>query len=234
MTAFDPHPVSWTDDKVSRFWDYLAAHDSGGFFSETVAVDIARRLVRAAQPRTAVDIGCGTGPLVAEFARCGIRATGVDSSPDVLAAARERAPSATFHLGSVTAIPLPDASEDAATLIEVVEHLDDATLDSAIREAHRVVRPGGTLLITTPNAEDLGASTRQCPDCGAEFHVYQHVRRWAAESLRDYLEERGFTASVTGTRFVEQGPTWERAMRRVGYTILRQRPSLLAIATRRG
>ena len=227
---FRPHHVEWTDETVARFWDHLARNDAGEFFSEKHAADIARRLRGYA---TVLDIGCGTGPLLEQLVHQGSKAIGVDSSQGVLEAARQRVPQATFHLGSVTEIPLPDGSVDAATLIEVVEHLDDSTLDAAIREARRVLRPGGLLLITTPNSEDLAASMRQCPECGAEFHIFQHVRRWTATSLRDYLEVRGFKAEVRGVRFVESGPPWERFARRIIYRLRRQEPRLLAIATNR-
>jgi SAM-dependent methyltransferase len=226
---FRPHAVDWTDEKVARFWDYLARHDAGEFFSEKHAHDIARYLRGFS---TVVDIGCGTGPLVAELVGHGATVIGVDSSPGVLEAARQRVPQATFHLGSLTNVPLPDGVVDAATLIEVVEHLDDETLDAAIKESRRVLRAGGLLLITTPNAEDLARSTRQCPECGTEFHIYQHVRRWTAATLREYLEARGFKAEVRGVRFVEAGPTVERIARRVAYKLRRRAPRLLATAVR--
>lgn len=226
------HPVEWTAEKVAGFWDYLAAHDAGEFFSDKHAYDIAERLSHTGRPRNVVDIGCGTGQLVAELSRRGVEAVGVDSSPHVLETARRRAPTVAFHMGSVTRIPLPDASCDAATLIEVVEHLDDQTLQEAIREAHRILRPGGTLLITTPNAEDLAASMRKCPDCGAEFHLYQHVRSWTAAALRDYLEANGFTVRIQRLRFVERAPLPERVLRRIWYGLTRQQPRLLALATK--
>ncbi len=228
---FRPHSVDWSDEKVARFWDYLAAHDASEFFSEKHAPDIVRRLMRR-KPQAVVDIGCGTGPLIQELDRRGVRAVGVDSSPAVLEAAMLRTPDATFHLGSVTGIPLADASMDAAMLIEVVEHLDDETLDSAIAEARRVLRPGGVLVITTPNSERLAASTRQCPDCGAEFHFYQHVRTWTTRTLGDYLKSRGFRPEIQETRLIERGPAWEQLLRRLVYRIRRQRPRLLAIASK--
>jgi len=54
-------------------------------------------------------------------------------------------------------------------LIEVVEHLKSDILDATLREIHRIMRPGGVLLITTPNNEDLSRSMKFCPDCGAIF-----------------------------------------------------------------
>lgn len=232
MTDFRPHSVEWTDEKVTRFWDYLGANHAGEFFSEKHAPDIAERLINAARPASVIDIGCGTGPLVEELVRRGVRASGLDSSPAVLEAARSRTPNASFYLGTVESIPLPDESFDAATLIEVIEHLDDQRLTAAMTEARRILRIGGTLMITTPNAEDLTASSRQCPDCGAEFHTYQHVRSWTSDALTRFLRSSGFATAVRGIRFVERAPLMERVIRRAYYTARGQRPRLIAIATK--
>jgi ubiquinone/menaquinone biosynthesis C-methylase UbiE len=233
--GFRPHPVSWTPEKVARFWDHLATNSATEFFSEKHSVDLARRLIKEAQPLTVVDVGCGTGPLIAEFAHRGLVGIGIDSSQEVLEAARQRTgglkPEPQFHLGSITALPLPDRSVDAAVLIEVVEHLDDHTLDATLREISRVLRPEGALMVTTPNDEDLAVNSRQCPDCGAEFHVYQHVRAWTETSLSSRLKANGFdSVSVSATRLIENGPRLSRLTRRAIYLIRRQKPRLLAFA----
>ena len=224
---FEPHAVDWTDEKVSRFWDYLAGRVTEEFFSEKHAPDIASRV----RGQRVLDIGCGTGPLVGELLRRGRDAIGVDSSPEVVAEARRRYGD-RFTVGSVTSLPYPDESVDAATLIEVVEHLDDAALDSAIREAHRVIRSGGHLVITTPNSEKLEPASRQCPDCGAEFHIYQHLRSWSAGTLASYLEDRGFgPVSVAPIAFRER----ERFgwLIPLGFRLLsRPMPGLIAVAQR--
>jgi len=228
---FHPHEVLWTPEKVERFWDYASAHQAGDFFSEKHARDIASRLISAASPTSVVDIGCGTGPLVAEFVRRGVKATGVDSSPGALDVARQRAPNATFHLGSVASLPITDGTMDSATLIETVEHLDDETMFAALAEVKRVLRTGGMLLVTTPNNETLDESRRQCPDCGAEFHLYQHVRTWTAQSLRVTLQRSGLTpVSIRATRLLENVSGPERIVRRAYYRFRRQAPRLVALA----
>jgi 2-polyprenyl-3-methyl-5-hydroxy-6-metoxy-1,4-benzoquinol methylase len=231
--AFVPHDVEWTEEKVSRFWDYLGRNHASEFFSEKHRRDLVNRLLRAARPASAVDIGCGTGALVGELARRGVTASGIDSSPDLLEVARLQVPQATFHLGTITQIPLADGTVDAAVLIEVVEHLDDTTLASTLREAIRILKPGGTLMVTTPNSEDLESSLRQCPDCGAQFHIYQHVRRWTPDSLASALVAAGFrNIRVFAFRPVEDGPLWHRVARIAWYRLRRQVPRLGALAER--
>ncbi len=234
---YDPHRVEWTPEKVGRFWNYLGRHHAGEFFSEKHGHDLVDRLLREARPKEVVDVGCGTGPLVVELARRGIRSIGIDTSADVLAVARERAAAVAatpeFHLGSGVDIPLPDAAVDAATLIEVVEHLDDEVLGLTLAEVRRVLRPGGKLMITTPNNEDIAAASRQCPDCGAEFHVFQHVRSWTMASLAATLRAAGFdSADVRPAMFVEMGRPMERLVP-IAFRILgRPLPRLLAFATK--
>ena len=219
---FRPHPVEWTPVKVERFWDYVATHQPAEFFSEKHARDIADRLVKASRPRSVVDVGCGTGPLVAEFTRRGIAATGIKHSANALEAAQRRSPRATFHLGSIVAIPMADRSMDAATLIETVEHLDDDILHAALAEARRVLRSGGTLLITTPNDERLADSSRPAPTAAQNSTLTStsdHGRRsrWQMRCDGNFQP-----VSVAATRLVEDCGRIERIPRKSYYRIRRQ------------
>jgi len=89
-------------------------------------------------------------------------------------------------------MPFDNEQFDVVLLIEVVEHLRSDILDATLREIHRVMRPGGVLLITTPNNEDLSRSMKFCPDCGAIFHEWQHVRAWDVVGLAKELKAYGF------------------------------------------
>jgi ubiquinone/menaquinone biosynthesis C-methylase UbiE len=229
--------VEWTPEKVARFWDFYGTHRQGDFFSEKHSWALVDAALRICRPRRLVDIGCGTGAFVRELARRGISTIGVDSSPAVLdeASARPSAgnPAPEFRLGSVSSLPVDDGEADFVTLIEAVEHFDDRTLAGALTEARRILNETGVLMITTPNAEDLVASTVQCPDCGAEFHVMQHVRRWTPHGLEDLLLTSGFgNVRVRPVRFVENGPLLERLVRSAVYRVRPHRPRLVATATR--
>jgi 2-polyprenyl-3-methyl-5-hydroxy-6-metoxy-1,4-benzoquinol methylase len=92
------------------------------------------------------DVGCGTGELWqilrGRFTSCaGLDAVRYDALPaDV-----------EFHAADLDAapLPLPEASVDAATAVEVIEHLENPR--ALVREMARIVRPGGWVVITTPN-----------------------------------------------------------------------------------
>ena len=81
---------------------------------------------------------------------------------------------------------------DIVMSVEMVEHLFDEHLEPTFGEFHRLLKPEGTLIVTTPNEEDLAASRVLCPDCGGLFHQFQHIRTWSANSLRQALEAHGF------------------------------------------
>jgi ubiquinone/menaquinone biosynthesis C-methylase UbiE/DNA-binding transcriptional ArsR family regulator len=98
---------------------------------------------------TVADLGCGTGRNADVLAPFVTTVIAIDASEEMLAAARERlAPHVNVDVrqGTLEALPLPDASVDAAHLGLVLHHLADPA--TVLAEAARVLRPGGRLLIT--------------------------------------------------------------------------------------
>jgi ubiquinone/menaquinone biosynthesis C-methylase UbiE len=98
-----------------------------------------------------LDIGCGAGYGTAALAEAAISVDGIDLAPDAIAYARSHYPNpaSRFVAASATALPFADASFDLITAFEVIEHLQDG--DQLLAEARRVLRPGGVLLVSTPN-----------------------------------------------------------------------------------
>jgi arsenite methyltransferase len=95
-----------------------------------------------------LDVGVGPGFLAAEMAgEVGAdgMVAGIDVSDSMLALARGRAAAVDLRAGSVDSIPYPDASFDVAVSTQVLEYVAD--IPAALAELHRVVRPGGRILI---------------------------------------------------------------------------------------
>lgn len=107
------------------------------------------RLVPA--PATVVDVGCGDGfaTKVAADRNAGHRFAGLDWSAGSLAAAKGRGLAVLRAELDATRLPLRDGSVDVIVMSEVIEHLVDT--DSAVEAAHRALKPGGSLLLSTPN-----------------------------------------------------------------------------------
>ena len=94
------------------------------------------------------DLGCGTGQVACALAPFVARVIAVDRSGEMLQAARRRVrdlPSVEIKRGELEALPIADAELDAATLLLVLHHLPDPA--AALSEAHRVLKPGGRLVM---------------------------------------------------------------------------------------
>jgi 2-polyprenyl-6-hydroxyphenyl methylase/3-demethylubiquinone-9 3-methyltransferase len=100
-----------------------------------------------------LDVGCGGGLLAEELARRGCTVTGVDPSRDSLEVARAHAAGSELTIeylpGVAEALPFADGHFDAVICCDVLEHVDDVS--AAVREAARVLRPGGLYLYDTIN-----------------------------------------------------------------------------------
>lgn len=99
----------------------------------------------------ALDAACGTGRFAGYLAEHGHHVIGVDSSPDMLAVARQRVPAAEFLLGDVNELPVADGSVDVVTCGLALAHVP--SLRPAMAEFARVLRPGGNLIISDVHVE---------------------------------------------------------------------------------
>jgi ubiquinone/menaquinone biosynthesis C-methylase UbiE len=119
----------------------------------TTDLDVLERLAPPAG-RDIVDIGCGPGVLARELARAGARVVGIEISDQQLAAARAAdGVKPRYLVGRAQALPLADASMDLAIFMRTLHHIPSHDLVQALREARRVLRPGGALYVAEPLTE---------------------------------------------------------------------------------
>jgi SAM-dependent methyltransferase len=114
--------------------------------------------------------------------RLGARASvGTDLSEHVLGYVVRRSPGTKVAKALAERLPWPDASAGALISMDVIEHLDDDV--AALREYHRVLRPGGALFITVPSYQWLW---------GVHDELAAHRRRYAPKQLAAVVEAAGF------------------------------------------
>lgn len=105
--------------------------------------------------------------------------TNLDLNPDYGTAPCNQQPQVKFVCGDATALPFGDGSFDAVTMFDVLEHIPDH--HQAIAEVKRVLRPGGVLLVSTPNEHwrfpYYGFMQPFCPRDVDVMAEWGHVRR---------------------------------------------------------
>jgi len=191
------HDIAWTPEQVARLWDYYAAHRLDAYFARHYGDAVLRASgLDLSRPLDVVDFGCGPGFMWDHVREATAwRYTGLDFSPNSIAALGARAAGHPRYAGAygVDSLPSPlaEGAYDAVLLLEVVEHLNDEHLDATLREVFRLLKPGGIALVSTPNDEDLADCRKLCPECGALFHEWQHVRSWNEASLGSELARHG-------------------------------------------
>jgi SAM-dependent methyltransferase len=141
-----------------------------------------------------VDVGCGRGDFLGRMKTLGWNVLGIEPDP-VSAALAERRGIPVFR-GTLNEAALPDATADQVVMSHVLEHLYDP--HSVIYECFRILRPGGRLVISTPNADSLGHRWFRHDWRGLE--PPRHLFIYSGPSLRKILERRPFRICQITTR----------------------------------
>lgn len=139
-------------DQVGDAYIAVRAADSQNALSHPSILFIRKHLTNT-RNRSLVDIGCGGGEDLSGYAQLGFKEVrGIDSSPVMVEAAQRRLrDKAIVELGTWSRLPLPDSSEDFVVGRSSVHY--EENLDSAYREASRVLKAGGQLIIVAPHPE---------------------------------------------------------------------------------
>lgn len=200
-TGIVEHNIAWTDEQISRLWNYYSKTSpyKDVYFAKLFGEYLLRKTdLPFSQNINVLDFGCGPGFIWDHLQRLNVgwRYSALDFSKNSVDSLFFRAANHPKFGGAQFVEQLPcgfDSSEfDAVLLFEVVEHLNDSHLNSTLNEISRLLKPGGVLVISTPNSENLSNSRKFCPECGAIFHEWQHIRSWNPDSLRDLVCSHGF------------------------------------------
>jgi len=138
-------------------------------------------------PAGVVDLGCGEGRLPRDLQTRGYAVIGIDPSATLIEAAREGDPPGDYRIADAASVPLPDGSADLVTAFMSPQDIDD--LDGAMREAARLLVPGGALRTATVHPINSGGhfASRE-PDAPFELRdPYFTERRYSDSIERDGL-----------------------------------------------
>jgi SAM-dependent methyltransferase len=149
-----------------------------------------------------LEVGCGSGVGCHEILTAGaIGVTGVDVDTDAVQHARENfsSPQLEFDVVESSRLPLRDALFDFVVALETVEHVEDDR--SFVEELARVLRPGGELILSTPNrlVTNPGTSIDDCPVNPL------HIREYSQQELGELLTECFIDVEWYGQTFLSRG-----------------------------
>jgi SAM-dependent methyltransferase len=212
--AAPPQRLRWTPALVDRFWNGFAQTKLVNFAFSKIG---GRSLIVAIDhllPRDGdiLDYGAGDGQLIKLLCEKGLRAAAYEPSASRARHLRAALGETPGFLG----VEGQNISRrfDVVILAEVIEHILDESLDASLQRIQRAVRPGGLVVVTTPNNEDLELGMCYCPQSNMLFHRWQHVRSFDDQSLPALFRNYGFEEVVThridfaDPIFVPLDPLW--------------------------
>lgn len=225
-----PFDLEWTPELVARYWEeevQQTRHSFAGKHSRPI-VSLIRRFMPP--PRRIVDVGGGPGLLTSALLDAGYAVATIEDAANGRRLTEQLNAGHPGFLGIASVDGLAGMNPfDGAVAVELLEHIPDDDVDQLMATLRRSITGSGSCFFTTPNQEDLGGKQVCCPNCGARFHRWQHVRSVNEQWLRRTLESSGFSVtSVLTTDFDRAMPA---RLRGRGPRLLKSHPPhLVAVA----
>ncbi|CAM5510101.1 MULTISPECIES: class I SAM-dependent methyltransferase [Streptomyces] len=154
-------------------------------------------LARAHAPAPVADLGSGPGSVTAHLHGLGLTVFGVDLSPGMVALARRTHPALRFHVGSMTALDLPDGTLGGIAALYSLIHVPDERLSEACAEMARVLRPGAPVLLAFQSGDSAGRM-RLSERFGRDVDLTYHWR--TPEAVAAALAEAGLRVTARTLR----------------------------------
>ncbi|MFF1449715.1 class I SAM-dependent methyltransferase [Streptomyces sp. NPDC058274] len=163
--------------------------------------------VRASGAGQVADLGCGPGYVTAYMEELGLTAFGVDASPAMIELARQACPGLRFDVGSMAALDIADGALGGVLSRWSIIHTPPDELPFILAEFHRVLAPGGHLLVGF-SATDGPSHPTQVFD-----HAVAPAYRWWPDHLAAMLRESGLAEVARLVR--EPQPTDRRQFQEI-------------------
>jgi ubiquinone/menaquinone biosynthesis C-methylase UbiE len=168
-----PQIYDLVDTLADTYWRYMARHEA--------FASLWQRYRRPQTQYKVLDVGCGTGGLLAYLAKqAPMLPVGIDLFAGTLPYCRRRGIDAV-NVADATALPFQDATFDFVVTQDVIEHVEDDR--AALREIYRVCAPSGLVLVLVPAFQFLWS---------ARDVQLNHYRRYTTHDMAQMVEAIGF------------------------------------------
>ncbi len=185
---------------------------------EELALRLTYLLAHARRGATVLDLGCGAGEFSAALTKAGAHVIAVDVAAEALRRARERVAGLDARLWCDSEpLPVDDNAVDLVWAGEVIEHVADVA--PWLSEVRRVLKPRGSLLLTTPHHGPLTMLRLALSPRAFQRHFdprSDHLRFYSPVTLGRLLDELGFRVAelgVAGGRVFARSTILARATR---------------------
>lgn len=148
-----------------------------------------------------LDIGCGTGRIIPDLLEKEAKVTGADVSTEMLKIAVKKFPNSTFVKADIRELPFKDDSFDIVISAFVIVHLKQCELEEAFNEVYRVLKPGGSFILTNINQKK--APKLKVKNLGEiVIKSYYHIPEHVIEALNNCC------FSIETEDFINEGDVW--------------------------
>jgi SAM-dependent methyltransferase len=163
--------------------------------------------------RRVLDAGCGAGRFLPILAGLGCEVEGIDLSPRMIQQAQAIHPSFTTQVASLNDLPFNDGSFDGFFAWYSTIHSPDDDLESILREAHRVLRPGGAVLVAFQSGSGVQDLAESYQRRGYDISLLRYLR--TPDRIAELLTTAGFSVRAV----LERGPLGDRELEKQAVVI---------------
>jgi 2-polyprenyl-3-methyl-5-hydroxy-6-metoxy-1,4-benzoquinol methylase len=192
------HDLDWTPERVRQFWNEISSSGLAEIgFAATAGTQLLQ-LVAPYIPTTgrALDFGAGAGQFTRRLLDAGYDVGVFEPADHGLPAELRNNPKVTVL--SSEGLEAAAGGFDLLFCLETIEHVLSVEWDAFRARLSSLLRPGGTLVVSTPNSEPMNLASVYCVNCDHRFHAWQHVRSFTPSELARTLDEMGFRRIVLG------------------------------------
>jgi ubiquinone/menaquinone biosynthesis C-methylase UbiE len=147
---------------------------------------IVKSMLSSYKAKLILDVGCGEGFVTSFLSQLPAYVIGIDIDEN-LKIAKDKVRNASFIYASITHLPFRSQTFEAVTLLEILEHLEDQTINEGIKEVNRVLKSSGALIISVPYKEKI--TFTRCIHCGKLTPLWGHIQTFDENKFISLLPE---------------------------------------------